>query len=76
MNKLVALLGEEEAAIVLGLAVQTLRNWRSVRKGPPYLKLGRAIRYDPADLETYRENRKITPEAETRREPLLCQEKV
>ena len=47
------LLDEDKAAEILGLAVQTLRNWRSQRRGPVYVKLGRSVRYRPEDLEEY-----------------------
>ncbi len=42
---------EVTAAEKLCVAVQTLRNWRHVRKGPAYIKIGRAIRYRVEDLE-------------------------
>ena len=48
------LLTEHEAADLLKTAVRTLRNWRSLRKGPPYRKIGqRAVRYHRADLEAF-----------------------
>lgn len=48
------LLNEHEAAALLKTAVRTLRNWRCLRKGPPYRKIGqRAVRYHRADLETF-----------------------
>jgi len=53
---------EKEAATHLGLAVQTLRNWRSRRKGPPYLKISRAVRYKISDVEEFLEQHKIFPE--------------
>jgi predicted DNA-binding transcriptional regulator AlpA len=53
---------EHIAAKFMGLAVQTLRNWRNLGKGPSYIKLGRCIRYRLADLEEYIQNRKINPE--------------
>lgn len=37
---------EKELAALYGVAVQTVRNWRFLRKGPSYSKLGRMIRYD------------------------------
>ncbi len=49
------------AADILGLAVQTLRNMRCRGEGPPYIKLGRAIRYWPEDLIGYLQERKIQP---------------
>lgn len=54
---------EKQAAIILGIAVQTLRNWRHQRRGPAYVKMGRSIRYMLVDLDEYLETRKINPEA-------------
>lgn len=34
------LLTPSELAVMLGMSVRTLANWRSTGKGPPYLKLG------------------------------------
>lgn len=39
-----------EAARLMGLAAQTLRNWRHLRRGPKYLKMGRVVRYDLLDI--------------------------
>lgn len=48
------LLGEKEVAAELGIAPGTLRNWRSLRTGIPYVKLGkRAIRYRRADVDAF-----------------------
>jgi predicted DNA-binding transcriptional regulator AlpA len=47
------LLGEGEAAKFLGLGVQTLRNRRSLRQGPSYIKIGASVRYSIEDLEAY-----------------------
>lgn len=37
---------EKELAAMYGIAVQTVRNWRFLRKGPSYVKVHRMIRYD------------------------------
>jgi len=58
MNQLV---NDIQASKSLGLKPQTLRNWRFQRKGPPYLKLGRAVRYDLQDLKRFAEQRKVVP---------------
>ena len=50
---------EKEIAKITGLAVQTLRNWRHKRRGFPYSKIGRAIRYDPDDVVLFMKARKI-----------------
>lgn len=34
------LLTPAELAVMLGMSVRTLANWRSTGKGPPYLKIG------------------------------------
>ena len=47
------LITETETARLLGLKVATLRRWRWAGKGPRFLKLGGAVRYDPADLEAF-----------------------
>lgn len=41
------LLSESELSEITGVAVQTLRNWRCTRQGPPFYKLGRAVKYSP-----------------------------
>ncbi|MEY2150258.1 helix-turn-helix transcriptional regulator [Rhodanobacter sp. 115] len=48
------LVTEREAAASLGVAVRTLRNWRALRKGPHYRKIGtRLVRYHRADLAEF-----------------------
>jgi len=49
-----------QAARYLGLAPQTLRNMRCQRRGPNYLKFGRAIRYRIEDLEDFKNNSLIS----------------
>jgi hypothetical protein len=46
-------LAESAAAVALGLKVATLRAWRHQGRGPAYVRLGRAIRYLPADLDAF-----------------------
>ncbi len=48
------LLTPREAAEFLGVPQGTLAQWRSQRRGPPYIKLeGRLVRYRHTDLENY-----------------------
>jgi len=56
------ILDDKAAAESLGMAVQTLRNWRCQRKGPPYIKLGRSIRYQVKDIEEYKQKKRVDPE--------------
>jgi len=60
------LLTERQAAQLLGLAVQTLRNYRHLGRPPAYVKLGRAIRYDPSDLTEFIRQHRIDPEERLR----------
>lgn len=47
-------LTEHQAASFLQLSPNTLRQWRSRKCGPPYIKLGAgSIRYLMADLESW-----------------------
>jgi predicted DNA-binding transcriptional regulator AlpA len=36
-----------------GLSVRTLERWRSLRQGPPFLKLGGRVTYRLEDIEAY-----------------------
>jgi len=47
------LLTEVETARILSLKVATLRRWRWEGKEPEFLKIGNAVRYDPAVLDQY-----------------------
>jgi hypothetical protein len=46
-------LTESDAAARLGLKVATLRAWRHQRRGPAFVRLGRAIRYLANDLDEF-----------------------
>lgn len=43
-------LTQREVAELLRLPERTLEDWRLTCQGPPYLKLGRHVRYDLADV--------------------------
>ena len=53
---------EKKASKILGISIQTLRNWRHLRKGPCYIKMGRAVRYQLEDLQYYMDKKRIDPE--------------
>ena len=44
---------ETGAAEVIGCAPRTLANWRSQRRGPRFIRVGRLIRYRIEDLLAY-----------------------
>ena len=53
------LLNAEQAAQYLGVAKQTLHNWRSSgRYRLPCLRVGRLVRYRRSDLDAWLESRK------------------
>lgn len=47
------LLDEREVGELLGIASKTLGNWRSLGKGPPFIKLGALVRYRPDDVQAW-----------------------
>jgi len=52
------LLNEREAEEILGMAPGFLRKNRCVGKAhPPFIKVGKSIRYRPSDLEKFIEER-------------------
>lgn len=57
---LTELLTPEEAAEITGLSLDTLAQWRSRKRGLPYLKIGRAVRYDPAEVRAYLERCRVS----------------
>lgn len=54
---------EKEVSELTGIPVQTLRNHRHWRKGFPYRKYGKAVRYYLPEVLSAMEACKIDPEA-------------
>lgn len=52
-------LTEKEVSEITKKALPTLRNDRHLRRGIPYYKDGKSIRYNLNDVILYMENRKI-----------------
>jgi len=52
-------LSEKQVSRLTGFALQTLRNWRSLGLGPPYVRIHRSIRYPLADLLQFMEDHKV-----------------
>jgi excisionase family DNA binding protein len=44
------LLMEVQAAKLLSVSPRTLQNWRIAGEGPPFIRIGRAIRYRREDI--------------------------
>lgn len=49
------LLTEQQVSLITGLAMSTLRNWRSkkIMTGPPWTRVGSSIRYRTEDVEQW-----------------------
>jgi hypothetical protein len=41
------------------ISVGTLRNWRAMRVGPAYVKIGKAVLYPVSDLDAWDEKNKV-----------------
>jgi predicted DNA-binding transcriptional regulator AlpA len=52
-------LNERQVSKITGRALSTLRNERSKRRGIPYSKIGRSVRYNIKDVIQFMESRKI-----------------
>ncbi|MBF9011696.1 helix-turn-helix transcriptional regulator [Corynebacterium phoceense] len=47
------LLTSNEVAQRLGVPVSTVNYWRTAKKGPHYVKVGRHVRYLPESVDKY-----------------------
>jgi predicted DNA-binding transcriptional regulator AlpA len=56
-SSLIQLLNEHQVAELLGVSVATMRRWRLLRQGPPFLKVGALCRYRMADVSAWLESR-------------------
>jgi len=55
-------LTEKQVSEIFSIPLPTLRNWRHERQGPPYSKLGRAVRYRYEDVVRFMEERAVAVE--------------
>ena len=52
----------DQAAAIIGVDKRTLDNWRSLGRGPAYIKVSkRLIRYLLDDVVAYRDGKRIEP---------------
>ena len=54
------LLREKDAAALLAVAPKTMRSWRTAggQRGPPYIKICGAVRYEVSDLLVFIQTRR------------------
>ena len=56
-------INDVEAAKILSMSPQSLRNYRHLGKGPAYVKKGRMVRYRIQDLVDFMNSGRIDPES-------------
>ena len=52
---------ERETAEELNVSVRTLRKWRQLRVGPPYIEVGRQIHYGDESRAAWLRSREVQP---------------
>ncbi|MER6784721.1 helix-turn-helix domain-containing protein [Streptomyces sp. NPDC000658] len=48
----------DDIAAMFGVPLETVYQWRRKRTGPPGFRIGKHLRYDPADVRAYVTQRK------------------
>ena len=54
-------LSESDVALLLGMSVKTLQKHRHESRGLPYVKIGRAVRYDVQAVESWINQKRVEP---------------
>jgi hypothetical protein len=57
-----ALFDDVVAALILGVSTALLSQWRADDRGPPYVRVGRAIKYRRSDLDHYVDTQRHVPQ--------------
>lgn len=58
------MLSTVEAAGFVGVAPKTLENWRTTGSGPKFVKAGRRVVYDPADIAAWKNANRFSSTSE------------
>ncbi|MFB7311128.1 helix-turn-helix transcriptional regulator [Streptomyces sp. NPDC056192] len=53
----------DDIAEIFGVPLETVYQWRKRRTGPPGFRIGKHVRYDPAEVQTYVRQRKSADRA-------------
>ena len=61
MKEKIQYLSEKDVAEMTKLSLSTLRSYRCLGKEPPYLKVGKAVRYRESDIVRFMERCQIEP---------------
>ncbi len=54
------LMSPDDLAAFLGIPVKTVYVWRGRGQGPPGFRVGRHVRYDPADVRAWVDQQRAT----------------
>jgi predicted DNA-binding transcriptional regulator AlpA len=57
------LLTEKEAALLMRKSIKCLQQWRLLRRGPRFVKIGRSVLYPRAEIESYIDRHIVETEA-------------
>jgi predicted DNA-binding transcriptional regulator AlpA len=52
-------IGPSDLTAEIGIPETTLAQWRYLKKGPPYIKVGRHVRYRQSDVERWLEEQTV-----------------
>lgn len=52
-------LNEKQLAEITGMALSTIRNHRAARKGIPFVKMQKSVRYDLSDVIAFMDSNKV-----------------
>ena len=63
-------LTDVEVAARLGVSRFTVRSWRLKGVGPRFMKMGRAVRYRPQDVDDYERQALVETQARSDRGPM------
>jgi predicted DNA-binding transcriptional regulator AlpA len=58
------LLTTRQAAPLVGVTPGTLENWRVAGRGPKHIRAGRNVRYDPRDIESWKDAHRVSSTSE------------
>jgi predicted DNA-binding transcriptional regulator AlpA len=64
VSEMPRMLSTEDAAPLVGVSPGTLQNWRVSGTGPKFIKAGRSVVYDPADIESWKAARRFSSTSE------------
>jgi predicted DNA-binding transcriptional regulator AlpA len=55
------LVNDYEVARIIGVKRETCIRWRELKKGPPFYRVGRAVRYSEREVRAWLRTRRVVP---------------